>query len=101
MWGLILTVGAVIVVALFPAVRCTVTHPLHVLWYGLLDSFTYLRHKDYNRCHTGDLDIYCGYFGSGKTLSLVCTSATTVRPSGARAGANSSPSGCSSSPTWR
>ena len=48
MWGLILTVGAVIVVALFPAVRCAVTHPLHVLWYGVLDSFTYLRHKDYN-----------------------------------------------------
>ena len=71
MWGLILTVGAVIVVALFPAVRCAVTHPLHVLWYGVLDSFTYLRHKDYNCCHTGDLDIYCGYFGSGKTLSLV------------------------------
>ena len=44
MWGLILTVGAVIVVALFPAVRCAVTHPLHVLWYGVLDSFTYLRH---------------------------------------------------------
>ena len=50
MWGLILTVGAVIVVALFPAVRCAVTHPLHVLWYGVLDSFTYLRHKDYNCC---------------------------------------------------
>ena len=71
MWGLILTVGVVIVVALFPAVRCAVTHPLHVLWYGVLESFTYLRHKDYNCCHTGDLDIYCGYFGSGKTLSLV------------------------------
>ena len=30
-----------------------------------------VRIKQYNLCHTGDLDIYCGYFGSGKTLSLV------------------------------
>ena len=71
MWGLILTVGAVIVLALFPAVRCAVFHPLHVLWYGALDTFGYIRRKQYNLCHTGDLDIYCGYFGSGKTLSLV------------------------------
>lgn len=71
MWTLLLLTGAVIVVALFPAVRCAVMHPLHLLWYGALDAFTYLRHKGYNLCHTGDLDIYCGYFGSGKTLSLV------------------------------
>ena len=71
MWGLICTVGAVIVLALFPAVRCAVFHPLHVLWYGALDTFGYIRRKQYNLCHTGDLDIYCGYFGSGKTLSLV------------------------------
>ena len=71
MWGLILTVGAVIVLALFPAVRCAVFHPLHVLYYGTLDTFDYIRRKQYNLCHTGDLDIYCGYFGSGKTLSLV------------------------------
>ena len=71
MWTLLLLTGTVIVVALFPAVRCAVTHPLLLLWYGALDTFTYLRHKGYNLCHTGDLDIYCGYFGSGKTLSLV------------------------------
>ncbi|MFQ9763232.1 MAG: hypothetical protein ACLRYE_08350 [Gemmiger formicilis] len=71
MWGLILTAGAVIVLALFSAVRCAVFHPLHVLYYGTLDTFGYIRRKQYNLCHTGDLDIYCGYFGSGKTLSLV------------------------------
>ena len=71
MWGLIFTAGAVIVLALFPAVRCAVFHPLHVLYYGTLDTFDYIRRKQYNLCHTGDLDIYCGYFGSGKTLSLV------------------------------
>ena len=69
MWGLIFTAGAVIVLALFPAVRCAVFHPLHVLYYGTLDTFDYIRRKQYNLCHTGDLDIYCGYFGSGKTLS--------------------------------
>lgn len=45
MWGLIFTVGAVIVLALFPAVRCAVLHPLHVLWYGALDTFGYIRRK--------------------------------------------------------
>lgn len=99
MWGLIFTVGAVIVLALFPAVRCAVLHPLHVLWYGALDTFGYIRRKQYNLCHTGDLDIYCGYFGSGKTLSLVhkvtgYMSTTTANPSGARVGRSSSRSVC-------
>ena len=93
MWGLILTVGAVIVLALFPAVRCAVFHPLHVLYYGTLDTFDYIRRKQYNLCHTGDLDIYCGYFGSGKK-SRACMNTTTANPSGARAGRNSSRSVC-------
>ena len=48
MWGLIFTAGAVIVLALFPAVRCAVFHPLHVLYYGTLDTFGYIRRKHYN-----------------------------------------------------
>ncbi len=52
MWGLIFTAGAVIVLALFPAVRCAVFHPLHVLYYGTLDTFGYIRRKQYNLCHT-------------------------------------------------
>ena len=68
MWTLLLIGAAVLVFVLFPAVRCAVLHPLHVIGYGALDAFTYLRHKGYNLCHTGDLDIYCGYFGSGKKL---------------------------------
>lgn len=99
MWGLIFTAGAVIVLALFPAVRCAVFHPLHVLYYGTLDTFDYIRRKQYNLCHTGDLDIYCGYFGSGKRCrwcikSRACMNTTTANPSGARAGRNSSRSVC-------
>ena len=71
MWTLLLIGAAVLVFVLFPAVRCAVLHPLHVIGYGALDAVTYIRRKQYNLCHTGDLDIYCGYFGSGKTLSLV------------------------------
>ena len=71
MWGLLLAAGAVLVLVLFPSVRCAVLHPVSVVRYTVKDGITYLRHKDFNRCHTGDLDIYCGYFGSGKTLSLV------------------------------
>ena len=71
MWGLLLAAGAVLVLVLFPSVRCAVSHPFSMIRYGVLDAVTYLRQKGYNKCHTGDLDIYCGYFGSGKTLSLV------------------------------
>ena len=62
---------AVVFLALLPSLRCAAAHPLHLLFFGVLDGFRYLRRKEYNLCHTGDLDIYCGYFGSGKTLSLV------------------------------
>ena len=48
MWGLIFTAGAVIVLALFPAVRCAVFHPLHVLYYGTLDTFGYIHDEATN-----------------------------------------------------
>lgn len=68
---LIAAAVACFVLYFFPAFRCALFHPVHDLYYAVLDSFLYLRHKLYNLCPTGDLDIYCGYFGSGKTLSLV------------------------------
>lgn len=56
---------------LFPALRCAVTHPFHCLYYAAKDGYKYIKYKQGNLRKTGNLDIFCGYFGNGKTLSLV------------------------------
>lgn len=38
---------------------------------GVKDGYNYIRYKQGNLRKTGNLDIFCGYFGNGKTLSLV------------------------------
>ena len=62
---------AVILLAAFPAVRCAVCHPGLVTFYSFHDLRDLIRYKKFNNFKCGDLDIYCGYFGAGKTLSLV------------------------------
>lgn len=51
--------------------RMVTFHPLRVAIHGIKDLWLYIKHKGWNTCPVGALDIYCGYFGSGKTLSLV------------------------------
>lgn len=55
----------------FPSFRCAVQHPLLVLRYAPRDIYKYIKFKKGNLRKTGNLDIFCGYFGYGKTLSLV------------------------------
>lgn len=57
--------------ALSRIVRCVVFHPIKNFYYAVKDLYWYILHKGWNNCPVGALDIYCGYFGSGKTLSLV------------------------------
>ena len=52
-------------------VRCIVFRPVKNIYYCIKDLYWYILHKGWNKCPVGALDIYCGYFGSGKTLSLV------------------------------
>lgn len=54
-----------------PLLRCAVFHPVSLFRSLGLDSFHRVKFKTDNNFHCGDLNIYCGYFGSGKTLSLV------------------------------
>ena len=51
--------------------RRVVFHPFSTLFHAVKDFITYCKHRGWNNCLVGALDIYCGYFGSGKTLSLV------------------------------
>lgn len=67
----IIAILVLFVLIAFPAVRCACLHPVSVVRYGVIDFYEYIKYKKYNNCKTGDLDIYCGYFGAGKTLSLV------------------------------
>ena len=67
----LLIFGFVLVYFVSPAFRCCVGHPLKSIRYAVLDLVEYFRMKYFNRCPTGALDIFCGYFGSGKTLSAV------------------------------
>lgn len=51
--------------------RQIVFHPFQTGIHAVRDAVQYVKHKGWNVCPVGALDIYCGYFGSGKTLSLV------------------------------
>lgn len=63
---------AVIILLIFSSTaRCAVRHPIKVVRNGIVDLYFYIRHKEYNTCHTGELVAYVGLFGKGKTLSVV------------------------------
>lgn len=68
---LIILAAFVFALLLSPSFRCGVSRPVSVVCNAAKDAARYFRLKKYNLCKTGDLNIYCGYFGSGKTLSLV------------------------------
>ena len=67
----LLIFGFALVYFVSPSFRCCVGHPLNSIRYAVLDLMEYFRMKYFNLCPTGALDIFCGYFGSGKTLSAV------------------------------
>ena len=71
----IIVIGLVIICAIFPFVRCVVTHPHLVAKYGSVDLYHYFKYKMWNNIPDGQvvgmLRIYTGLFGKGKTLSMV------------------------------
>lgn len=67
----IISIAFIALFICFPLFRCSVLHPILLSYYlpvDLRDNFVHKRSHEYK---SGDLNIYCGYFGSGKTLSLV------------------------------
>lgn len=62
---------AVILLALFPKLRCAVCHPVATVLYGFKDAYMYIRHNLRWLYPTGELVAYVGLFGKGKTLSAV------------------------------
>ena len=70
-YTVLLVVAALIVLGVSRIARQVVFHPLQTSIHAVKDFIAYIQHKGWNTCPVGALDIYCGYFGSGKTLSLV------------------------------
>lgn len=67
----VLLLAVALVLLLSRIAREIAFHPLRCAVHAARDLAAYIRHKGWNNCPVGALDIYCGYFGSGKTLSLV------------------------------
>lgn len=57
----------------FPIFRCSLFHPLSLVFYGLKDGLLYVRHKEWNMANYGQITCYIAdsstSFGCGKTLS--------------------------------
>lgn len=68
---LVALVVVLVVLVIFPTIRCALLHPFLMVWNSGKDVWFYFRHKEYNRCPSGELIAYCGLFGKGKTLSAV------------------------------
>lgn len=69
--AVIIIVAVLVVLAVFPTLRCAATHPISLTIYGATDVYRYIRHRQANFCGTGELVAYTGLFGKGKTLSAV------------------------------
>lgn len=68
---LLIVIALVFLCALFPIVRCAVSHPFVLFNHGARDLVAYVRHRGWDACATGSLVAYVGLFGKGKTLSAV------------------------------
>ena len=67
----LLLVAVLITLGVSRIARQIVFHPFQTGFNAVKDLYYYQLHRGWHNCPVGALDIYCGYFGSGKTLSLV------------------------------
>jgi hypothetical protein len=68
---ILITIAVLLLLVLFPTLRCAVFNIPSVVKNGIIDVIFYFWHKKSNECKTGELLAYVGLFGMGKTLSVV------------------------------
>lgn len=68
-WIVLTFVGLSVLCAVWPLFRGFVLHPFKVVFYGVTDIIEYFYVRKWNACEEGFIDVYCGLFGQGKTLS--------------------------------
>lgn len=68
----ILLIGVIIFLCIIPEVRVFLLNPIKSIYNSIIDVFKYFKYKKYNNYNGfGQLNIFCGLFGKGKSLSMV------------------------------
>lgn len=70
-WFVVLFIVLLVIRSYLPRLWCALTHPVSCVVNGYRDLRSYIVRHYFDLLPTGDFDIYCGYFGRGKTLSVV------------------------------
>lgn len=68
---IVIFLGIPILMIIFPYFRCLITHIPATIYYLPIDIYLYFKHKKYNNVVVGVLVSIIGYFGRGKTLTVV------------------------------
>ena len=68
----ILLIGVIVFLCLIPEVRVFIFNPIKSVYNAIIDIYKYIKYKKYNNyTGFGQLNIFCGLFGKGKSLSMV------------------------------
>lgn len=68
---ILLGLGILFILLIFPKLRCYLLNLPVSFPYTLRDLFLYVLRKKWRIATSGELNVYCGLFGQGKTLSAV------------------------------
>ena len=68
---MILIFIVIILLFIFPLTRCFIFNFHYVLFYSLKDIIHYIKFKEWLKFNLYGIDMFCGMFGHGKTLSMV------------------------------
>ncbi len=69
LWIILIIVGLCVLGFVWPLFRGIILHPIGCVYYGIQDVIKYFWVRKWNECEEGFIDVYCGLFGQGKTLS--------------------------------
>lgn len=62
----------IFIILFIPFVRFALMNLHNITFYAPVDVYNYFKYKKYNNCpNFGYIKVFCGYFGSGKSLSAV------------------------------
>lgn len=68
---MILILIVIFLLFIFPLTRCFILNFHYVVFYSIKDIIHYIRFKEWLKFNLYGIDMFCGMFGHGKTLSLV------------------------------
>ena len=69
LWKILILIGLAVLCFVWPVFRGILFHPISCVIYGVRDIIDYFYIRKWNECEQGFIDVYCGLFGQGKSLS--------------------------------